>query len=137
LDRKAATVNFALEKSIGCRLRVRSVTIDNDACFRRHPQTSRILHAPIFSCHPYRSREEGQAERTSRMIRRFVPKGTSIAEVPERKIARIQEVLDGRPYKCLGFCAPAEVAAEHPKLKKFAARARQTFQRSEQFAMIF
>jgi transposase, IS30 family len=133
LDRKVATINFVLERLIGAQLHVRSVTIDNDVCFRHHAQMSTILGAPIFFCHPYHSWEKGQVEKMNQMIRRFIPKGTNIAKVSEKKIAWVQDILNGRPYKCLGFYTPAEVAAEHPKLKKFVAR---TFQRSKQFSII-
>jgi IS30 family transposase len=132
-DRKVATINFILERLIGAQLHVRTVTIDNDVCFRHHKQMSEILGAPIFFCHPYHSWEKGQVEKMNQLIRRFIPKGTNIAKVSEKKIAWVQEILNGRPYKCLGFYTPAEVAAEHPKLKKFVA---QTFQRSKQFSII-
>ena len=69
----------------------------------------------------------------NQMIRHFIPKGTNIAKVSERKIAWVQDILNGRPYKCLGFYTPAEIAAEHPKLKKFV---ELTFQRSKKFSMI-
>src|SRR3989338_6642572 len=77
--------------------------------------------------------EKGAVEKINQMIRRFIAKGTNIAKVSERKISRIQEILNGRPYKCLGFYTPAEIARRSPKLTAFV---HQTFQRSKQFAMI-
>jgi len=136
LDRKVATINFVLEQLVGYQLHVRSVTIDNDVCFRHHPQMSAILGAPIFFCHPYHSWEKGQVEKMNQMIRRFIPKGTNIAKVSEKKIAWVQDILNGRPYQCLQFYTPAEVAAEHPKLKKFVERTRQTYERSKEYIMI-
>jgi transposase, IS30 family len=133
LDRKVATINFVLERLIGAQLHVRSVTIDNDVCFRHHEQMSKILGAPVFFCHPYHSWEKGQVEKMNQLIRRFIPKGTNIAKVSEKKIAWVQEILNGRPYKCLGFYTPAEIAAEHPKLKTFITN---TFERSREFLMI-
>ena len=133
LDRTVATINFVLDHLIGARLFVRSVTIDNDVCFRHHEQMSRILHAPVFFCHPYHSWEKGAVEKMNQLIRRFIPKGTNIAKVSERKTAWVQEILNGRPYKCLGFYTPAEVAATSPKLTTFVSA---TAQRSKQFAMI-
>lgn len=132
-DRRVATINFVLDRLIGARLYVRSVTIDNDVCFRHHAQMSEILHAPVFFCHPYHSWEKGTVEKMNQMIRRFIPKGTNVARVSEKKIAWVQEILNGRPYKCLGFCTPTEIAAHSPKLTTFVSH---TFQRSKQFAMI-
>lgn len=132
-DRKVATINFVLDRLIGAQLYVRSVTIDNDVCFRHHKQMSEILRAPVFFCHPYHSWEKGSVEKMNQMIRRFIPKETNLARVPEKKIAWVQEILNGKPYECLGFYTPAEVAARSPKLKTFVAN---TLQRSKQFAMI-
>lgn len=133
MDRKVATINFVLDRLIGAQLYVRSVTIDNDVCFRHHPQMSAILHAPVFFCHPYHSWEKGAVEKMNQLIRRFIPKGTNIAKVSEKKIAWVQDILNGKPYKCLQFHTPAEIAARSPKLTAFVAA---TFQRSNQFAMI-
>jgi len=136
LDRRVATINFILDRLMGARLHVRSVTIDNDVCFRHHKQMSEILGAPIFFCHPYHSWEKGQVEKMNQMIRRFIPKGTNIARVSEKKIAWVQDILNGRPYECLGFYTPAEVAARHPKLKAFASQLHRIFQRSKKLLMI-
>ena len=135
-DRKVATINFVLEKLIGAQLHVRTVTIDNDVCFRHHEQMSQIMHAKVFFCHPYHSWEKGQVEKMNQLIRRFIPKGTNIAKVSEKKIAWVQNILNGRPYKCLGFYTPAEIAADHPKLKTFIKATNETFQKSKQFLMI-
>lgn len=135
-DRRVATINFILDRLIGARLYVRSVTIDNDVCFRHHKQMSLILGAPVFFCHPYHSWEKGQVEKMNQLIRRFIPKGTNIARVSTKKIAWVQDILNGRPYECLGFHTPAEVAARSPKLMAFVSQSQQTFQRSEEFLMI-
>lgn len=136
LDRRVATINFVLQQLIGVQLHVRSVTIDNDVCFRHHEEMSKILGAPIFFCHPYHSWEKGQVEKMNQMIRRFIPKGTNIAKVSEKKITWVQEILNGRPYKCLGFYTPAEIAARSPKLKVFVSRKLPTFQRSRELLML-
>lgn len=133
MDRKVVTINFVLDRLMGAQLYVRSVTIDNDVCFRHHPQMSAILHAPVFFCHPYHSWEKGAVEKMNQLIRRFIPKGTNIRRVSEKKIHWVEEILNGKPLKCLGFYTPAEVAVRSPKLTAFVAA---TFQRSRQFAMI-
>jgi len=132
MDRKAATINFILDQLIGAHLFVKSVTIDNDICFRHHKEMSKILNAPIFFCHPYHSWEKGSIEKINQMIRRFIPKGTNISKISNKKISKVQEILNGRPYKCLGFHTPKEVASRSPKLITFA----QNMQRSNKLAMI-
>lgn len=132
-DRKVATINFILNRLMGAQLYVRSVTIDNDVCFRHHEEMSRIMGAPIFFCHPYHSWEKGTVEKMNQLIRRFIPKGANITKVSQRKISWVQEILNGRPLKCLGFFTPAEVAIRSPKLMAFVTN---TFQRSKSFATI-
>jgi len=132
-DRKVATINFVLDRLIGAHLYVRSVTIDNDVCFRHHAEMSRIIGAPIFFCHPYHSWEKGTVEKMNQLIRRFIPKGTNIVRVSERKIAWVEAILNGRPYKCLGFYTPAEVAAGNSKLTAFVTSISH---RSRSFATI-
>lgn len=135
-DRRVATINFVLDRLIGFQLYVRSVTIDNDVCFRHHEQMSRIMGAPVFFCHPYHSWEKGTVEKMNQMIRRFIPKGTNIAKVSEQKIAWAQAILNNRPYECLRFHTPAEVAARSPKLTAFVAHTTKLFEKSNQLFMI-
>lgn len=131
-DRKVATINVILNQLMGANLFVRSVTIDNDICFRHHKEISKILNAPVFFCHPYHSWEKGSIEKINQMIRRFIPKGTNISKVSQRKISKIQEILNGRPYKCLGFHTPSEIVSRSPKLITFV----HNVQRSNKLAMI-
>ena len=119
-DRKVQTINTVLKTVFGSgQLICESLTLDNDVCFRHHPQMSRIIGAPIFFCHPYHSWEKGSVERMNKLIRRFIKKGSNINHVSERKIRWIEEILNGKPYKCLGFYTPKEVLSRSQKLKTF------------------
>lgn len=107
-DRKVATVNAVLEKLLGAKLAVTSLTIDNDVCFRHHPQMSRILKAPIFFCHPYHSWEKGSVENMNKWIRQYVKKGSDISKHSDGEIQLAEDRLNGRPRKCLRFRTPYE-----------------------------
>lgn len=120
-DRKVATINFVLNQLLGAQLVVRSLTVDNDICFRFHEEMSRILGAPVYFCHPYHSWEKGAVEKMNQLIRRFIPKGTDISQVPKEKIIWIENILNRRPLKCLGFYTPAEVALTCAKLNTFVS----------------
>lgn len=125
-DRKVATINYILYTLIGAHLAVNSLTIDNDICFRHHKEMSEIMKAPIYFCHPYHSWEKGAVEKMNQLIRRFIPKGTNIAKVSKKKIMWVQNILNGRPYKCLGFYTPAEIAESNVKLKIFVNKIKTT-----------
>lgn len=64
---------------------------------------------PVYFAHPYSSWERGTNENTNGLIRRFFPKGTDFNKVSEQKLRIVQEKLNNRPWKILGFKTPAEV----------------------------
>ena len=125
-DRKVATINYILHTLIGANLIANSLTIDNDICFRHHKEMSEIMKAPIYFCHPYHSWEKGAVEKMNQLIRRFISKGTNISKVSEKKILWVQNILNGRPYECLGFYTPEEIAKSNLKLKIFVNKIKTT-----------
>lgn len=123
LDRKVETINAVLRLVFGSgQLVADSLTIDNDICFKHHRQMSKIIGAPIFFCHPYHSWEKGSVEKINQLIRRFIKKGCDIAKVSEEKIQWIQDILNGKPLKCLNFRTPSEVLQTSTHLKRFVQK---------------
>lgn len=117
-DRKVATINHVLALITGAQLYVASLTIDNDVCFRHHEEMSRILKTPVYFCHPYHSWEKGTVENMNKWIRQYVPKGTFISTLSECFVLHIQNRLNSRPRKCLGFHTPAEMFERHRILQR-------------------
>lgn len=123
IDRKVETINAVLKMVFGSgQLICESLTLDNDVVFRHHRQMSVIIGAPIFFCHPYHSWEKGSVEKINQLIRRFVKKGSDIARVSEEKIQWIQDILNHKPLKCLGFQTPIELLQKSSHLKKFVQK---------------
>lgn len=119
-DRKVETINFVLRQVFGSvQLLCNTLTIDNDICFRHHKQMSQIIGGMIFFCHPYHSWEKGTVEKMNQMVRRFIKKGCNIDRISERKVKWVQNILNNKPYKCLGFYTPKEVLSRSRKLKIF------------------
>lgn len=124
-DRKVSTVNGVLAEVFGSgQLLVDSLTIDNDISFRKHKEMSALIGAPIYFCHPYHSWEKGSVEKMNQLIRRFIPKRTNIALVTEARVREVEEILNGRPLKCLQFLTPSEKLARSPRLKSFVEASR-------------
>ncbi|PJB55974.1 MAG: IS30 family transposase, partial [Candidatus Infernicultor aquiphilus] len=48
-------------------------------------------------------------ENTNALIRQFFPKGTDFSKVSLKNIKRVQDMLNDRPRKTLGFLTPHEV----------------------------
>lgn len=125
-DRKVATINYILRAILGAQLVVNSLTIDNDICFRHHQEMSKIMRAPIYFCHPYHSWEKGTVEKMNQLIRRFIPKGSNISKISERKIIYIQNILNNRPLKCLKFYTPHEIIATQINFQTFMSKIKIT-----------
>lgn len=97
---------------------INSLTLDNDIVFKKHKELSEILGIPIYFCHPYHSWEKGGVENTNKLIRRYVPKGSDISQYSDEYIQMIENKLNNRPKKCLGYKTPKEVMEENSQFKK-------------------
>ncbi len=96
---------------------MRTMTIDNDILLRRHKELAGLLSIEIFFCHPYHSWEKGSVENANKYIRKYIPKGNNISRYSKKFILAVEEKLNRRFMKCLGFRSPAELLAEHRKQK--------------------
>lgn len=95
-----------------------TLTLDNDIIFRKHEELSRLLGVPVYFCHPYHSWEKGGVEYTNKLIRQYVPKGSDVSQYSDEYIQSIQDKLNNRPRKCLGYKTPLEVMEENRQLKR-------------------
>lgn len=105
-NRKRHTISAAFSDMFS-GISVKSITTDNDIAFQHWAELERIIHAPIYFCHPYHSWEKGLVENTNRWIRCFIPKRRDIASVTEEDLAEIHAFLNDRPRECLGFKIPS------------------------------
>jgi transposase, IS30 family len=88
---------------------VHTITNDNGAEFAFHKKTARALNTKVYFNDPYCSWQRGTNENTNGLIRQYYPKGHDFRTVTDRQIKRIQDILNSRPRKCLGFKTPFEV----------------------------
>lgn len=65
-----------------------------------------------FFAHPYHSWERGTNENTNGLIRWYFPKGTDFATIPDDTIKAVEDALNNRPRKRLGWKTPLEVFNE-------------------------
>lgn len=87
----------------------RSVTFDNGKEFAEHRQLSRSLGLEIYFALPYRSWQRGTNENTNGLLRQFFPKGTDFSRISHQEVARVEQLLNERPRKRLGYRTPSEV----------------------------
>jgi transposase, IS30 family len=86
-----------------------TVTYDNGTEFANHSNISKTLGCNIYFARPYRSCDRGLNEHTNGLIRRYYPKKTNFATVTDEQIRSVQNLLNDRPRKSLGFLTPNEV----------------------------
>lgn len=89
-----------------------TVTFDNGKEFSGHEQIAKSLNADIYFAHPYSSWERGLNENTNGLIRQYIKKGSSFEGITEKRIAFIEDRLNNRPRKALGYFTPNEVYKE-------------------------
>jgi IS30 family transposase len=63
----------------------------------------------VYFTHPYSSFEKGTNERHNGLIRRFIPKGSPIADYTADDIAFIEDWCNMLPRKILGYKTPSEL----------------------------
>ncbi|MFA5361952.1 MAG: IS30 family transposase [Candidatus Omnitrophota bacterium] len=102
----------------GFRSKFKSITFDNGVEFLdwRSLEISVLdkgRRTTIYFAHSFSAWERGTNENHNRMIRRFVPKGTDIADLTESKIDDIEDWMNDYPRKILAYKTPKQVAAEY------------------------
>ena len=97
---------IALLKNAGRQ--VRTVTVDNGTEFHGYRKIEAATDARFYFATPYHSWERGTSENTNGLIRQYLPKRTSMADVNQRDCTRIARKLNRRPRKRLGFRTPEE-----------------------------
>lgn len=94
---------------------VRTITNDNGGEFARHPETAEELKTKIYFSRAYRAWERGTNENLNGLLRQYFPKKHDIGYVSPRRLREIENLLNHRPRKCLGFKTPYEV---HHKIRR-------------------
>jgi len=87
----------------------KSMTYDNGIEMAKHQKITQKTGMKIYFAHPYSSWERGTNENTNGLIRRYFPKGTDFNKVEEKKLLKIQEKLNNRPRKIIGYKTPNEI----------------------------
>jgi IS30 family transposase len=87
----------------------RSITYDNGFENRRHEEINQMLKTTSYFCLPYHSWEKGSVENINGLIRRYIPKKMDLSTVTEEQIRYVENQLNNRPKKCLGYLTPNEV----------------------------
>lgn len=101
---------------------VETITLDNGKEFSDHEVISDALKSNIYFAHPYSPQERGLNEQVNGLVRQYFPKGMSFDTITPAMLQRVQDKLNNRPRKSLGFRTPREAMIQAAKLEGVALR---------------
>lgn len=88
---------------------VATMTYDNGKEFAMHESVNTAIECESFFADPYCSWQRGTNENTNGLIRQYAPKGRHFSTLTDKEVQLIQDRLNHRPRKRLGFKTPHQV----------------------------
>jgi IS30 family transposase len=88
---------------------VKTITYDNGTENVLHKETNEELRTDSYFCNPYHSWEKGSVENLFGLVRQYLLKGSDLDKISKYGLKAIQNQLNNRPRKRLGYKTPAEV----------------------------
>ncbi len=89
--------------------KVHTITVDNGKEFCEHKLIAAGLQARIYFAHPYASWERGVNENTNGLVRQYFPKKYEFSRISDSDLQQVEDLLNNRPRKTLGYRTPNEV----------------------------
>jgi IS30 family transposase len=99
----------ACRKLMPLKDKVLTITSDNGIEFIRHQKIAHNLNADFFFADPYSSWQRGTNENTNGLVRQYFPKKTDFNTLSDEHVQFVEDRLNNRPRKSLGFRTPNEV----------------------------
>ena len=88
------------------QINVKSITVDNGIEFNTLGIAAKKLGVKLYKCDPYCSFQRGSNERMNAIVRRYIPKGSSMKFVPQIYLDDISFDINSMPRKMFDFkCA--------------------------------
>lgn len=91
----------------------KSLTYDRGMEMSLHRKFTARTKAKVYFCDPQSPWQRGTNENTNGLLRQFFPKGTDFRKFTSRDLRKVEELMNGRPRKVLGFLTPHEVFTSH------------------------
>jgi IS30 family transposase len=113
----------AIVQAIGSSdLPAHTLTLDNGAEFCGHQRITRALGTRCYFARPYAAWQRGLNENHNALVRRYIPKGQSLAHYTQADLQFIADALNNRPRKRLGYRTPNEIMQKALARKNRALR---------------
>jgi transposase, IS30 family len=85
----------------------KTLTLDNGTEFHDYARLEQRFPLKVYFATPYHSWERGSNENFNGLLRQYLPKGTCMSTVTQRRCNQIADDLNHRPRKRHGFKTPA------------------------------
>ena len=109
-DKSAASVQKACDASLlPIAHKIETITYDNGKEFAGHARIAARLGAQIYFAKPYHAWERGLNEHTNGLVRQYFPKGSDFSTLTPADVQWVEDKLNSRPRKALGYKTPSEV----------------------------
>jgi IS30 family transposase len=113
-NKTAAETKYALIRAIEDEYgshKVKTITFDNGTENVKHVDLKTTYNIETYFCDSYCSWQKGLVENTNKLIRQYLPRNINMSKITQDQIYEIQEKLNNRPRKILGYKTPNEVYA--------------------------
>jgi IS30 family transposase len=87
----------------------KTLTYDQGKEMSDHKQFTINTGIQVYFADPASPWQRGTNENTNGLIRQFFPKGTDFSLVTKRELQKAEDLLNGRPRKCIGYKFPKDV----------------------------
>lgn len=110
-DRSAPETEMAIRDTISSVPQpfVLSFTFDNGGEGATHGRIKNDYGIETYFCDAYASWQKGGVENMNGLVREYLPRETNLSTISEDDLEAIQDRLNNRPRKSLGFLTPNEV----------------------------
>lgn len=105
VDRTADATAEAIIRTLRREV-LETLTVDNGKEFARHQRIAHQLKTEVYFAEPYSSWQRGSNEHVNGMVRRYFPNGTDFTTVSDAEIEAVENKLNSRPRKLLGYATP-------------------------------
>lgn len=86
-----------------------TITYDNGREFACHELISKAIGAKCYFARPYCSWERGLNEHTNGLVRQYFPKSSDLRGISDEDLRKVENLLNNRPRKVLGYKKPREI----------------------------
>jgi len=88
---------------------ITTITSDNGVEFAEHKRIARSMKIDYYFADPYQTNQRSRIEQLNKLIRQYIPKKQDLDWVQPKELKHIEDRLNHRPRKKLGFKTPHEV----------------------------